>query len=113
EVGEDHAAMLHAMLERHHAETDSPIAGRVLAAWPQSLAEFTAVVPRDYQRVIDIIRAVRADGREVDENVMAQLAAATETHAAPVPAPAAAGPRAGVVTVPLPAADNLVCARSA
>jgi glutamate synthase (NADPH/NADH) large chain len=112
EVGEEHARTLYAMLERHHAETDSPIAGRVLAAWPQSLAEFTAVVPRDYQRVIDIIRSVRADGREVDENVMAELAAATDTHTPQSPAPAAAGPRAGVVTVPLPTADHLVRARS-
>ena len=37
EVSGEHAETLHALLERHHAETDSPIAGRVLAAWPQSL----------------------------------------------------------------------------
>jgi hypothetical protein len=44
---------------------------------------------------------------------MAELASATDTHAPQSPAPAAAAPRAGVVTVPLPTADHLVRARSA
>jgi hypothetical protein len=39
-------------------------------------AEFTAVIPRDYQRAVRVIRAVREAGREVDETVMAELAAA-------------------------------------
>ena len=62
------------------------MAGRLLATWSQSLGEFTAVIPRDYQRVVRVIRAAEAEGRVIDEDVMAELAAATV--APPVPAPA-------------------------
>jgi glutamate synthase (NADPH/NADH) large chain len=43
---------LHALLTNHVATTGSPVAERVLAAWPDSLERFTAVVPRDYKAVV-------------------------------------------------------------
>ena len=39
------------------------------------MAEFTAVVPRDYQRVMEIMRAAEAAGRDVDDAVMSALTA--------------------------------------
>ena len=38
--------------------------------WPRRSREFTAVVPRDYKRVMEAIRAAEAAGRDVDEAVM-------------------------------------------
>jgi glutamate synthase (NADPH/NADH) large chain len=70
---EDHA-VLRDLLERHRAETGSAVAGRLLADWPTSAGEFTAVIPRDYQRVVQIMRAAEAAGRDVDEAVMTVLA---------------------------------------
>jgi glutamate synthase (NADPH/NADH) large chain len=67
---------LRSLLERHHAETASPVAGRMLDHWPNAVSEFTAVVPRDYQRVVRAIRAAQASGRDIDETVMAELARA-------------------------------------
>ncbi|HEY8474133.1 MAG TPA: glutamate synthase large subunit [Natronosporangium sp.] len=61
---------LHELVERHAAETGSPVAARLLARWPEAVAEFTAVVPRDYQRVMAAIRAAQAAGRDVDAAVM-------------------------------------------
>jgi glutamate synthase (NADPH/NADH) large chain len=75
EVSGEHEQTLRALVQRHADETGSPVARRLLDTWAQSLGEFTAVVPRDYQRVIGMIREVQAAGREVDETVMAELAA--------------------------------------
>jgi len=74
EVTGEHEETLRAMVQRHLEETESPVARRLLDTWTQSVREFTAVVPRDYQRIVNIIRDVQAAGREVDETVMAELA---------------------------------------
>jgi glutamate synthase (NADPH/NADH) large chain len=64
---------LRELVRQHHEATGSVVAGRLLRAWPQALAEFTAVVPRDYQRIVKVIRAAQAAGRDIDENIMAEL----------------------------------------
>ena len=51
-------------MEQHCAETGSAVAERLLADWPAAVAEFTAVVPRDYKRVMELIRTAEAAGRE-------------------------------------------------
>jgi glutamate synthase (NADPH/NADH) large chain len=61
---------LHGLLVRHHAETGSAVAERLLKDWPDAAAEFTAVVPRDYKRVMELIKTAEAAGRDVDEAVM-------------------------------------------
>ncbi|HEX2355923.1 MAG TPA: glutamate synthase large subunit [Micromonosporaceae bacterium] len=68
-TAEDRMA-LHGLIERHAAETDSGVAARLLARWPEAADEFTAVVPRDYRRVWEAIRAAEASGRDVDTAVM-------------------------------------------
>jgi glutamate synthase (NADPH/NADH) large chain len=70
------------LLHRHAAETGSPVAQRLLAAWPETAAEFTAVVPRDWRRVTRVIRAAEAAGRDPDEAVMAEMGL-SEVTAAP------------------------------
>jgi glutamate synthase (NADPH/NADH) large chain len=75
EVDDEHEATLRTLVQRHFDETGSPVARRLLDTWAQSRAEFTAVVPRDYQRIVSMLREVQAAGREVDETVMAELAA--------------------------------------
>ena len=87
-VSAEDTPLLRALLVRHHAETASPVAGRLLDNWPHSVSEFTAVVPRDYQRVVQVISAARAAGRDIDETVMAELAGPA------VPQPADARPGA-------------------
>jgi glutamate synthase (NADPH/NADH) large chain len=61
---------LRLLVERHAAETDSAVAAALLDRWDSAVGEFTAVVPRDYQRVLDAIRAAEAAGRDIDEAVM-------------------------------------------
>jgi glutamate synthase (NADPH/NADH) large chain len=74
EVDDEHEATLLDLVRRHWEETASPVARRLLDTWAQARHEFTAVVPRDYVRVVRVIRAAQAAGREIDESVMAELA---------------------------------------
>ncbi|AEV82710.1 glutamate synthase [Actinoplanes sp. SE50] len=61
---------LRSLVEKHHAETESAVAERLLKDWPAAVERFTAVVPRDYKRVMELIRTAEAAGHNVDEAVM-------------------------------------------
>jgi glutamate synthase (NADPH/NADH) large chain len=61
---------LQSLVEKHFAETGSAVAERLLKDWPAAVDRFTAVVPRDYKRVMELIRTAEAAGRNVDEAVM-------------------------------------------
>ncbi|GAB2589677.1 glutamate synthase [Paractinoplanes abujensis] len=61
---------LRTLVEKHAAETGSGVAERLLKDWPAAVERFTAVVPRDYKRVMELIRTAEAAGRNVDEAVM-------------------------------------------
>ncbi len=60
--------VLEALVRKHFDETGSAVAEKLLADW--STERFTAVVPRDYQRVIEVMQAAEAAGRDVDQAVM-------------------------------------------
>ncbi|GGM38634.1 glutamate synthase [Micromonospora sonchi] len=94
--GEPERARLHELVQRHFAETASAVAEALLKRWPEAVEEFTAVVPRDYRRVLEIMQAAEAAGQDVDEAVMSALAAPPAPAARPAPADASA---------PLPPAD--------
>ncbi|WP_188121827.1 glutamate synthase large subunit [Actinoplanes lobatus] len=67
---DDERDLLRSLVEKHHAETDSAVAGRLLKDWANAVERFTAVVPRDYKRVMELIKTAEAAGRNVDEAVM-------------------------------------------
>ncbi len=52
EVGEDDAELLRTLVQRHADYTDSPVAERLLACWPEAVARFVKVMPVDYKRVL-------------------------------------------------------------
>ncbi|WP_338742517.1 glutamate synthase large subunit [Actinomadura luteofluorescens] len=60
-----------ALTERHLAETGSAVARRLLDDWDGAAARFTKIMPRDYRRVLDAMAKAEAEGRDVDEAVMA------------------------------------------
>jgi glutamate synthase (NADPH/NADH) large chain len=72
---DDEQDHLHALVQKHFAETASAVAERLLKDWPEAVGEFTAVVPRDYKRVMEAIRTAEAAGRNIDEAVMGVLRA--------------------------------------
>jgi len=69
-VAADDKRALRDLVERHLTETGSPVAQRLLEDWAAAVEEFTAVIPRDYRRVKEAMRAAEAAGRDLDEAVM-------------------------------------------
>ena len=59
------------LLGRHVRETSSPVALGLLENWDP--ARFTKVMPRDYKRVLKVIREAEESGRDADEMVMAAV----------------------------------------
>jgi glutamate synthase (NADPH/NADH) large chain len=82
DVSTEDEQVLHELVRRHGELTGSAVAARLLRAWPAARSEFTVVVPRDYQRIVKVIRAAQAAGRDIDENVMAELAEPVKAGAA-------------------------------
>ncbi len=54
------------LLERHVRWTDSPVAARLLADWDDARSQFTLVLPRAYQRVLDVRTDAQAEGLDPD-----------------------------------------------
>jgi glutamate synthase (NADPH/NADH) large chain len=51
--------------------TGSTIGERILASWHEEVRSFRKVMPRDYRRVLTAIAEAEAEGRDVNEAVMA------------------------------------------
>jgi glutamate synthase (NADPH/NADH) large chain len=65
------ARTLDVMLDRHWALTSSTVASALLADWPAALERFSAIMPRDFRRVLEATRRAEATGEDVDDAVMA------------------------------------------
>ncbi len=63
-------AWLHDVVTRHSRLTGSTVAASVLSDWPRRSAQFTKVMPTDYQRVLTATRMAKAEGRDVDTAIM-------------------------------------------
>ncbi|WP_370333400.1 glutamate synthase large subunit [Mycolicibacterium hippocampi] len=61
---------LRAVIAQHARYTGSTVAASVLSDWPRRSAQFTKVMPRDYQRVLQATRMAKAEGRDVDAAIM-------------------------------------------
>ncbi|WP_283133530.1 glutamate synthase large subunit [Rhizohabitans arisaemae] len=70
-LGADDLAVLKTLVERHRAETGSVVARALLADWNQAAGRFSKIMPRDYKRVLTARAAAEAEGRDIDEAVMA------------------------------------------
>ncbi len=60
------AEVVHELLARHVEETESTVAARLLAEWATARGRFSAVVPRDYRRVLEVRRAASEEGLDPD-----------------------------------------------
>ncbi|SBS77612.1 Glutamate synthase (NADPH) large chain [uncultured Mycobacterium sp.] len=61
---------LHDVVARHVHHTGSTLAKSVLSDWPRRSAQFTKIMPTDYQRVLEATRMAKAEGRDVDTAIM-------------------------------------------
>jgi glutamate synthase domain-containing protein 3 len=58
------------VVARHARYTGSTVAQSVLSDWPRRSAQFTKIMPTDYQRVLQATRMAKAEGRDVDTAIM-------------------------------------------
>ncbi len=63
-------AWLRGIVARHARLTGSTLAASVLSDWPRRSAQFTKIMPTDYQRVLTATRMAQAEGRDVDTAIM-------------------------------------------
>jgi len=58
--------VVHELLVQHRRWTESAVAGRLLADWDKVKSQFTLVLPRDYQRVLDVRKTAESEGLDVN-----------------------------------------------
>ncbi|KRD17142.1 glutamate synthase [Mycobacterium sp. Root265] len=61
---------LHDVVAQHAQATGSTVATSLLADWPRRSAQFTKIMPTDYERVLRATRMAKAEGRDVDTAIM-------------------------------------------
>jgi glutamate synthase (NADPH/NADH) large chain len=54
------------LLVRHRRWTESAVAARLLADWDNVKSQFTLVLPRDYQRVLDVRTTAESEGLDLN-----------------------------------------------
>jgi glutamate synthase (NADPH) large chain len=69
-LDDEDRAWLHDRVRRHHEETGSAVALRLLDVWTEAVEHFRKVMPKDYKRVIEARRRAEALGEDADEAVM-------------------------------------------
>jgi glutamate synthase (NADPH/NADH) large chain len=67
----DDADRLRSIVVAHVAYTGSTVGAALLADWAGAARRFSAVVPRDFKRVLEATRQAQATGQDVDEAIMA------------------------------------------
>ncbi|WP_106398555.1 glutamate synthase large subunit [Actinocorallia populi] len=67
----DDRAFVRGLVARHAEETGSTVAAKLLSEWDSAVERFSKIMPRDYKRVLAAMAAAEAEGRDVDEAVMA------------------------------------------
>jgi glutamate synthase (ferredoxin) len=65
------ARQVYDMVARHCRWTQSTYAASILAHWEDWLPYFTRVMPRDYQRVLEAAKAMRQEGLDPEQALMA------------------------------------------
>ncbi|WP_286274107.1 glutamate synthase large subunit [Mycobacterium antarcticum] len=63
-------AWLHDVVTRHGRYTGSTVARSLLSDWPRRSAQFTKIMPTDYEKVLHATRMAKAEGRDVDTAIM-------------------------------------------
>jgi glutamate synthase (NADPH/NADH) large chain len=65
------ADRLQSVVAAHVAATDSAVGAALLADWPDAVRRFSAIVPRDFRRVLEATKRATDTGEDVDVAVMA------------------------------------------
>jgi len=61
---------LHDVVARYEGYTGSTVARSLLSDWPRRSAQFTKIMPTDYEKVRFATRMAKAEGRDVNTAIM-------------------------------------------
>ncbi len=71
----DETEQLWKLIQRHQTYTRSARAARILAVWQQIVPKFVKVMPKDYKRILQSLRAIENSGLSGDQAIMAAFEA--------------------------------------
>ena len=63
------------VVRRHAEETGSSVARQLLEDWPAAAARFTAVVPTDYRRVLEVQAKAQQEGLDEEQTATRMMEA--------------------------------------
>ncbi|MFN8098172.1 MAG: glutamate synthase large subunit [Dermatophilaceae bacterium] len=69
-LASDHEAAVEELLRRHVEETGSTVAQDLLDDWENATSRFSLVLPRDYQRVLEVRATAEAEGLDLDGDIV-------------------------------------------
>jgi glutamate synthase domain-containing protein 3 len=75
-LGDDDVALVRDLVERHFLYTSSVVAGDLLDSWSSELSHFRKVMPKDYRRVLEVMRDAEARGLSEDATLARVMEAA-------------------------------------
>jgi glutamate synthase (NADPH) large chain len=75
-LDDDDREWLRATVERHRELTGSKVAERILTSWESEVDSFRKVMPKDYKRVLTVMREAEASGLSEDETLQRVMEAA-------------------------------------
>jgi len=67
----DEIELVWKMVQRHQSCTQSALAARLLANWPQVVPKLVKVMPKDYKRVLQSLKRMKESGLSGEEAIMA------------------------------------------
>jgi glutamate synthase (ferredoxin) len=59
------------LIQRHRTFTESERAARILANWQEFVPKFVKVMPKDYSRVLKLLKKAEENGLSGDDAIMA------------------------------------------
>ena len=68
-LSDEDAEYLRGIVARHHELTDSDVAKALLVEWDDRVGRFRKVMPQDYKRVLEVMKAAEADGLSEQETL--------------------------------------------
>jgi glutamate synthase (NADPH/NADH) large chain len=71
----DDMQLLIDVVTRHRDETGSAVAGRLLDAWDEALLAFHKVMPKDFKRVLEVLRQAEEENLPESETLVRVMAA--------------------------------------
>tara|TARA_B110000444_G_scaffold250262_1_gene276399 strand:- start:698 stop:940 length:243 start_codon:yes stop_codon:yes gene_type:complete len=69
-VSKNDEQVLETLISNHHQMTASTLAQEILSSWVENKNKFVKVMPKDYKRVLDVIKTAQSKGMTEEDAMM-------------------------------------------